>query len=58
MNIYDMYKKGIEMGLKKHDFYPYGNPQKLTMAELKRRIENINLTRGLDKPSGGAYSGD
>jgi hypothetical protein len=53
-----MYNKGIEMGLKENDFYPYGNPQKLTMIELKRRIENIDLIRGLDKPSGGAYSGD
>lgn len=60
INIYEMYEQGKGMGLGDHDVFPYSNPQRLTMKELKRRITEIGLTRDLknDGFRGGAWSGD
>lgn len=59
MNIQEMYEKGKEMGLGEWDAYPYNNPQRLTMRELERRINEISMTDfGKSNFRGGAWSGD
>lgn len=57
MNIKEMYKQGKEMGLEDKDIYPHCNPQRLTMRELKERINNLPNERD-NNFRGGACSGD
>lgn len=58
MDIYEMHEKGKETGLTDADVFPYGNPQRLTMGELARRIQDIEMTKDLGKFRGGAWLGD
>jgi len=59
MNVIEMYKKGLEMGLGKWDVFPISNPQRLTMNDLEKRTNDYYLTCDYDKNfRGGAWSGD
>jgi len=57
MNIIEMYEEGKKLSLKGGDRFPYDNPQRLTMNELKERIDRLPDERD-ENFRGGACSGD